>query len=490
MMQTNTVYDKKWLIWCTVGLVAMSAAMKASGGIAFALIFPMILVGFSKHRTEFLLYCLLMTIAITMSNDKLVPKGLSFGLMARAVHVILACVMTLQLVGQRSSRLISPLLAVVPYLAYMAIVSSMGWMPLISYLKLVLFTTVFLGFYGVANAVAQRQAVDSRKLRSVVLAFAIYYLVGSVVLIPFPGISVMSAEAFFQKNGYLPDGVLFMGMTTQAQALGPIVASLSVILLSDLLFSVQRFEKFYLGLLLCCPILIYKTGSRTAMGSYLAGICLSTFLLMQAHGRTIGPRWKQRSLSLLMMIGLIGGTLLMVSPGVRESVARFVLKYTADTSELNVSWDAVTATRQGAVESQMENIRESPWVGHGFQVSRSMMGLEIISWKQLLSAPIEKGVWVTAVLEEGGIFGMALFVVFLLYVVIVMWQRKAYVGLSAFVTLVVSNLGEFTIFSMTSIGGFMWALVFVGLALDAHRHRMSRVGESWSSVSRSYPWRS
>ena len=452
----------------------MTVAMKATGGLAFALIFPMILAAFGKNRTELLLYCLLMTIAVTMANGNIVAKGATFGLMARGVHFLIAGVMTLQIVGQHNSRLTTPLLALLPYLAYMAMVSSVGWQPLISYLKLTLFVVMFLGFYSVSNAASIRQGVDVRKLRSVMLSFAIYFLVGSVLLLPFPGIATMSAEYFLRTIGYVPEGSLFQGMALHPQALGPVTASLSALLLADLLFNVRRGDGLYLLLLACAPILIYKTGSRTAMGTFLAGIFWVTFLLIRARGSQIGTLWKQRVLSVLVLFGLVGGIFLLATPGMREAVARFALKYTTEGQELDVSWDAVTTTRQGTVEGQMVSFRESPWIGHGFQVSRVMSEQDIVSINQLLTAPVEKGVWVTAVLEEGGIFGMILFLIFLLVVIMALWERGAYVGLTVFVVMMVSNLGEFTMFSMTSTGGLIWALIFVGLALDAHRQREQR----------------
>ena len=457
--------------------------MKFTGGLAFALIFPMSFAALGKNRTELMLYCLLMTIAMTMANGNIVSKGAAFGLMARGVHFLIAGVMTLQIVGQRNLRLTTPLLALLPYLAYMAIVSAKGWQPIISYLKLVLFLVMFFGFYSVANATAIRQGADARKLRSVLLSFAVYFLIGSVFLIPFPGLATMNAAALLQTQGYVPEGSLFMGMTLHSQALGPVTAALFSVLFADLLFCVRRWDKLYVVLLLCVPILIYKTGSRTAMGTFLAGLCFVSFLFMNVSGRQVGTLWKQRALTLLTIGGMLGGIILFATPGMRAAVAKFALKYTSADSELDVSWDAVTATRQGSVEGQMVSFRESPWIGHGFQVSRQMVEREITSVNQLLSAPVEKGIWVTAVLEEGGVFGMILFLIFLLVAIMALWQRQAYVGLSVFVGMVVSNLGEFTMFSMTSTGGLVWALVFVGLALDAHRQREQRSIMRYPSLS-------
>lgn len=467
-------YDKKWLVRCLLGLVGMCLAMKLTGGTAFLLIFPLLLVAFGKNRSELLLYYLLMTIAMTMANGNVVPKGMVFGLAARFVHFLIAGVMVLQLVAQRNSRLLTPMLAILLYVAYMAIVSSQGWQPLISYLKLSLFTVMFLGFYSVSNAAATRQGVDARKVRSVMLSFAAFFILGSVVLLPFPGMSMMNVAQILAAGGSVPEGSLFMGMTLHSQALGPVVAILGTLLLADLLFSVGRWDKLYLLLLLCTPILIYKTASRTAMGTYLAGLCFSTFMFMVARG--VGGRWRNRAVGTLTAVGILSGIALFSTPQMRQGVAKFVLKYASEESGYDVTMEEVMVTRQGSIDSQIANFRESPMIGNGFQVSRQLAMKEYTSWNQLLSAPVEKGVWVTAVLEEGGVFGMLLFLTFLLIAFLTLWTRRAYMGLSVLFAMVVCNLGEFTMFSMTSTGGLCWAMVFVGLALDANRQRLALGG--------------
>ncbi len=127
------------------------------------------------------------------------------------------------------------------------------------------------------------------------------------------------------------------------------------------------------------------------------------------------------------------------------------------------------------MDNAMANFRESPWIGNGFQVSKEFAYREIVSWKQVLSAPIEKGVWVTAVLEEGGVFGMTLFAIFLLVAIFGLLARRAVTGAAALFVFIIANFGEFTFFSMSYTGGLMWAMVFTGVALDAQRLKEDRL---------------
>ena len=469
----NAVYDKALLMRGLLGLLLLCVAMKVTGGAGFLLILPFVILGFSKNKTGLLFWCLLATTVLTMTNSNVAPKDGTFSIANRALYLLVGGVMTLQMVGQRTSKLLTPLLAILPYLAYMAMVSSVGWQPIISYLKLTLFTVVFFAIYSVGNAATTQSSLGAAQLRSIFLSFATFLIMGSVCLIPFPAIATMSADFYLQRGLPLPEGSLFMGITLHSQSLGPIVAIVSVVLLADLLFSIKKWDPLYLFLLILSPILIYKTGSRTAMGTYVAGLFFTTFVFMCAHG--IGARWKNKALSALILLGLIGGLAFMATPSLRQSALNFIFKVReGNVAAEHQTFERMVSSRQFLVDHAMENFHESPWIGNGFQVSSAQKDMKISSWKQLLSAPIEKGVWVVAVLEEGGVFGMLLFCLFLLIAFYSLLTRHAFIGASALFVLIVSNLGEFTIFSMSGMGGIIWSMIFMALAMDAARLRQDK----------------
>ena len=476
-MKLNDVYDKKLLIQGLFGLGLLCLAMKVSGGAGFLLIFPFVLMGFSKNKVGLLFWCILATTAITETNDIIAPKGSVFTFANRALYLLVGAVMMLQVLGSRSSKVLSPLLGLLFYLLYMGLVSYFGWMPLISYLKLALFTMVYLAFYSVGVATVQGNTITAQQFRSILLCFACFFTIGSVLLIPLPGISVMSAEAFFRLHGYYPDGGLFRGITVHSQTIGPLVAIFSVILLADLLFSIRKWDKLYVWLLLLTPILVYKSGSRTAMGTYLAGICFVSFVFMNARG--LGAKWKGKVLSILFLIGLAGGCAFMATPSLRQSAVQFIFKTQGqEIAAEHQTFENFTSSRQGLVDRAMKNFRESPWIGNGFQVSELQKDMRINSWKQLLTVPIEKGVWFAAVLEEGGIFGMILMCIFWLFTFIMLLQRHAFIGAAGLFVLFVANFGEFTMFSMSGTGGLLWAMIFMGLTMDAVRLKQ----EAWERM--------
>lgn len=466
---TDQFYSKTGLIWGLLGLLAMCGLMKATSGAGFLAIFAVVFAGFSKNRIPVLLFALVATAALTVTNPFIAPKGFVFTIAARLVYIIAAGVMILQVVGRKAPKQLTPLLGIMPYLAYQAMTSSVGFQPIISYLKMVLFLLVFFAFYGVASAARGREDFRfERAVRTVLLIFACYFIFGSLALIPFPGIGKMGAAAALEQGLTVESIGLFMGVTFQPQTLGPAISVISTVLLADLLFSLRRWNYLYLALLLAAPVLVYYTSSRTAMGTWLAGMCFTVFVFMCSNG--VGARWKNRALGAITLVGMLTGIALFATPGIQDKVLSFVLKTSEErAAESEFSFESFTHSRQGLMDSAMANFEESPAIGNGFQVTAQMADMDIRSWKQLLSAPIEKGVWITAVLEEGGIFGFLLFCGFLLIAFPLLLSRQAYLGTCALFVFLISNLGEFTFFSTSANGGLLWAFTFVGLTLDAQR---------------------
>lgn len=118
-------------------------------------------------------------------------------------------------------------------------------------------------------------------------------------------------------------------------------------------------------------------------------------------------------------------------------------------------------------------------LGNGFQVAAHMAGEHRQGFWSYLSAPIEKGVWTAAILEEGGVVGFILFAGFLLSTFFTLWKRHAYISASCLFTMALSNMGEFTFFSMTYTGGLIWALAFSAVVLDAQRMKDLRINQQW-----------
>ncbi len=455
-------YDKKALAKNIFWLVVLFAACKFSKGAAFAVLIPITLVFIIQARNTALLAILFVASAAMIMNPFFMPHTVPFVASQKVLMLMAAFFLALQVFGRRHSALITPLLSLFPYLIYMVFVSQGGWSPVISNMKLFLFTMIYCALYGCAVRVIDDRC-DERKVRTMVLVLGIFYIFGSLVLIPFPGISYMSTEEMINNPVTIS---LFKGTTNHSQALGPTVAMFSVMLFADLAFSIQRFEPLYMALLAVAPFLLYRTSSRTAMGSFVAGMAFVTFFAMNSKG-IVKTRWRRAITNFMLMIAVLGSISISVVPPLRDKATKFLLKsYSGETA---VSKELIMASRSSVYERTLENWRRKPIVGNGFQVSDEMEGIRINGIRDMLSAPVEKCTWVYAILEEGGVIGMILFVLFLLISLGLMVKRHAYIGASMLFTFVMVNFGEFGIFSMSADGGLFWCMVFIGVILDHKR---------------------
>lgn len=472
-------YNKKSLVKYLAILGVVTLLSHFTHGYIAAVLPIFILTALAQRKPSALLFWIMTLIFFSVGNRYFFPQNTIAMLATRGTLLSVTVILMCRVAGMKVPRFIHPMLGVFLYIAWEALVSIQGYSPGVSYMKLILFVPIYLSLYGLACEVTASSRTNAKHVRTVVLALAILIIGGSVVLLRIPSIGQMTAlnanlfggdVAEIVSNLSESDAVsLFCGMCAHSQALGPVVAVLSTLIFADYVFAVRRKDWIYLGLLLACPILVYKTSSRTAMATYLAGMGLVVFLFMQA--RAVGRRWKGKVLMAVFALGVCAGAAAIALPSVRERALGFVLKFSGGggAQMKDLKMDDITSSRQGLVEMSLAGFRDKPLLGNGFQVGWWMKYQRRRGLKDYLSAPIEKGVWPTAILEEGGVIGFVFFAGFLLVAIVTLIQRHSYCGACVLWTFMIANFGEFSFFSMSYIGGFEWALVFVGLILDGQR---------------------
>lgn len=461
-------YDHKALIRYGFKVILMMAAFKVSGGLAAALA-AFFAFGALIQRTPvgLMFWVLFLTVSST-GNLVIFGRTMISMLIVRVTLVLMTFLVAGKVFGSRSSRAMAPFWGILLYGIWECASSLQGYEPIVSYLKLLLFFCIFLAMYGVANEVNASSRVNARILRSAILAIVALMVLGSVALIPFPAIGQMRGEEAIEalKSGNAVS--LFCGMCSHSQALGPMMGILGTFIFADLVFSIKKWDKFYVALLLSCLIVCVKTSSRTGMGTLIAGMGMVTFLFMQSRG--VGTRWKNRVVSMMSLLAILGAVAIVAVPSMRERVTQFALKTKADKeTRTEVTVENMFSSRQGAIDSAMRGFKNKPLIGNGFQVSYEMQFEHRSGLLAYLAAPIEKGVWIYAILEEGGLIGFSLFTGWLLVLFPLLYKRHAYVMLATFFAFMMANVGEFCLFAMTYVGGFYWTLTFAAGTLDVQR---------------------
>jgi len=473
-LKYNPHYDFKELRRYAMIIIAMVALLKVTMGFAALIMLVMVFMSISRRKMHDLVFWVLFMTATSLGNHKVFSTNFITVMTVRMSLVLMTLAVFGKVFNANRSQMTKPFLGLLVYLFWEAMVSIQGYSPIISYLKLGLFTWIFFAFVGVANAVNASYHVDERKLRAAFLSVVGLMVFGSFALIPLPSIGMMAPDKETIIRMQLGESVsLFCGMCSHSQALGPVMGVLGTLVFSDLVFSIKKWDRLYLALLVCCPLVIYRTSSRTGMGTFLAGILFVGFMLMQSRG--VNARWKGKVLSSFMMLGILCVGAAAILPSVRMRVAKYALKWTADTGE-DVTVEGMFSSRQQKIDIEMYNFRRKPFTGNGFQVSDDMANERRSGLLSYLSAPVEKGVWIYAVLEEGGWPGMILFSGWLIFLFPTLMKRRAYVAAGSFFAFMMSNTGEFCIFAMTYMGGFNWAVSLMATTLDTARKRQVPFG--------------
>lgn len=478
MGKYSYIFKNDFLIKGAIIYILVVLACKVVGGLGFALVTaPLVFFAIQRNRSEWLFFWLLMMAVMITSNGKILMFDSRFAMSQRVMMMLLAVVMTLKMFGQGMHPYLKPLTGIMVYISYMAVTSLAGWCPLISYLKIILFVFVWMGFCAICNRVMMEERDRIVLIRGSMLLFACWVLFGSVAILPFPGLSQMSMWEMDEMSMLerMQSLSLFQGMCRHSQLLGPVCAAIGTLVLGDYLYSVRQNNWIYNALLFCCVLCIWKTSSRTALASFMIGVLCVMYFFMRSRG--FSARWKSHVLNLFFAGALLALGAILVVPAARERALGFLFKYSgAAVSMKQIEFADILASRRGKLDECIYNWKQSPLVGNGFQVSENMKGITLArGGLSVLSAPVEKSTWMYAILEEGGVLGLAIFCIYCLIVWFALSRRRAYIGLSCFVVQLAINVGEFGMFSLSYIGAITWACVFAGCVMDSQRYKYQQI---------------
>ena len=461
-------YDIKALLsYLLLALVAI-VFWKVNSGVGAALVALFVIFSAVHQQPVQIMFGVLFIAYTLVSNYHILVGSVVSVIIVRTTLMLLTVILVPELTGGgKDSRLIIPLWGVMFYLMWEALISIQGFNPIVSYLKLFFFLSVFCAMYCVANTVNRSSKTNAKLFRSAILAIISLIVIGSALIVPFPGLSQLTGEEAIELI-LAGEGVsLFMGMTSHPQALGAVVAIIETFVLADLVFSIKKWDKFYILLLLLCPFLIYMSSSRTGMGTLIAGVGMVVFLIMR--GKELGAYWKGKLIMVINIIVIFIAVAICAIPSIREKTANYALKSRKNSAVREISMEYMISSRQRLIDESIRNFRANPIMGNGFQVSATMLSKKYSGFLSYLTAPVEKGVWIYAVPEEGGIIGMILFCAWLFVLFKLLILRQAYIGASVFFAFLTANFGEFTLFSMSYLGNICWALTFSALCLDLQR---------------------
>ena len=395
--------------------------------------------------------------------------------------------------ASRQGRHRLPLAGIVPFLMIAIISSADGWVPSVSYMKLINFSIFLLGiWFGTQNL--QHRPKDVLLLRSFFLALSCIATFGSVATIPFPtvgyaiglryalmhGDAALALDTFRQRQA---DDIttLFCGITNHSQALAPLLALVVAWVLCDMLLLERRFRWLHMMIVIVVLPLAYLTRSRVGLVSLVSAFFVAGFYVVRKA--ELSPRVKAH-LNVGVWVGmllLIGGIFVM------QAKSGFLSGWIRKTSDVGADQrslgEALTSSRTGLMEYSLYEFRRNPLFGSGFQVAIFTQDLVRENKGFILSAPIEKGVAPLMVLGETGILGAACFLLFLITFYVGCSRRRYVVTSSLFTVFLVTNMAEATFFSPGGMGGIFWMISVVGgFTIDTYLLFQQQLDQQWSAM--------
>ena len=436
----------------------------------------------------------ILTMAITLSSA-IVPKaGMILGLLLRCGPLLIA--FSTILVARSGSRDKLPIGLLLLYLVAQIISSMNGLVPQVSFMKLFQFFTFFLGLWLGTGTLAGRHD-ELYRMRVFFLSLILVLIVGSMLSYPFPAISYSSSLYFelyrggeYAKHAYAmmrqaDSLLLFSGITDHSQTLASFMAIMIIYVASDMIFVERRVAPLQIGMIIAMLVMLFMTRSRTG----LFAMALSGFVMVGYTFKRVSLPWRLRQkLQSALIFGSVVVVLLMAVMEIRsQSFTKWLRKTNdleADTRSMN---EAITQTRQGTIESCMDEFHQNELLGIGFQVSEQVKELYDRSSGLILSAPIEKGLLPLMVLGEVGIVGAILFYVFVIGFISGCIKKKYYVSLLLFIAFFGTNIGEASFFSPGGPGGVMWAFFALGgFSMDQSIKMANRAPITYNGYNLSY----
>jgi hypothetical protein len=357
---------------------------------------------------------------------------------AAAASVFLRYRPALYQAGQKQIMLLTVALGVF-FLGHSLLFSAM---PDVSILKVISWTVTVATLFAAWGGLSEEQS--GQLIRQLFAGLTMVMLV-SLPLVVLP-------------LGYLRNGHGFQGILNHPQAFGPTMSLLGVWVALGLLTLPRPPWKMVLFTGVCL-VLIVMSEARTAGFALVGGVISSIVvagLLSKQRIAVLFPGLRSSRVILVVFASLFLS--IALAPKLVDSLDTYVSK----RSNVEGVLEAYEKSRGRLMERMWDNIKAKPITGIGFGIASEPLTMQVARdpiFNLPVGASIEKGVQPLAVVEEVGLFGLFL---------VLLWGwgilRRALKGGGAAIgllaTIILLNFGESTFFSVGGMG--MLSMILLG----------------------------
>ncbi len=374
-------------------------------------------------------------------NPGIFPEFLGSGSLRWAVFItafirVIQCKMTL-------NRRISPEIIYLTLFILFAVLVSIfkSYEPGVSFFKLVMFAM------GVITALFAFELTSDQK-RYWQSWFTTFFLLILVLGFPF----------FFFGLGYTKDGHGFQGLLNHPQDYATFLAPMVAWLTGQMLFERNRSFPILIGVSLGWFSLFF-TLARTGILAIVLGCVLVIIIgiLKRAQWRRTLFHVFGNNLSMLGFC-ILCIFIVMNFSSLSQYTKDFMQKGTTNENFIDIYADS----RGALIKKSMENFLDNPWTGIGFGVASDPSSFEIKRDSVFglpIGAPVEKGFMPSAILEEVGIIGAGLLILFIISLIRPILKWGSLPALWLFFTSLLINMGEMDFFSFGGMGLYIWLMI-------------------------------
>ena len=453
-------------------------AAKFSGGFVSILVTVAGLIFALRRKFGYLVCCYILYPVLINFNHAIVRFDGLLVLASRIGNLLLICVTLLLGVRHGKERLSFGWMLAYCGVAFLSSID--GWMPLISYMKLIQFVFFIIGIQ-ISMKIIQESDEGLYRVRCFMMVLAITYIIGgfAVRFIPSLGYSMMveKADAYgIEINaGELVESegmVLFNGMVCHSQMLAPVTAMMAAWVLCDMVLVEKRISLLHLVVLLFAPLLIYMSRSRGGLLELATVMWLVMFVCVPKARLASSSRRRLWGLVAIMVATLIG--VAVVSEIKNQTITKWIRKTENVGGDSRTMIEAFTESRKLLIEYNLNDFKLNPILGKGFQVASDFKQKFEQGRITLFFAPVEKGVTPYVILGETGLIGALVFIVFLISFYFTCLHRRYLALMTMFTCMLVCNLADSTFFSPGGLGGFLWIMSCLGgFSIDLISIRMT-----------------
>jgi len=264
-------------------------------------------------------------------------------------------------------------------------------------------------------------------------------------------IFIFSLPYLFLDSGYQRTGDNFQGILSHPMVYGPTMSILGAIYLSQL-FTKKELSFFLIFKISLIFLFVALSASRTAFFA-LTFVSIFSLLIVAFFSKYKVSSYFQIISSSRIVLFLLVLCLLSILDYQFFNYLEFVITK-GNAVDVSSFWEAYNMSRGRLFEEMIENIQQYPLFGIGFGIASDSQSMRI-SYDPFfglpIQAPVEKGIIFVAILEEVGITG---FILFLLWIKGLVNRAINIGGMSVFIiiTIFLLNMAEATLFSPGGMG--------------------------------------